>query len=362
MSCSCTAGSSTAPAGRGVRRAHSGRLPPRRRAEPDPVPGGRRRRHPAGHRQPGRPGRPGRPLLRRRGDHRGRPAREGRVPGIRLRIRAGQGRVGQHAHRRVPGRRAAAADPAAPGRLLRPRRTLRQVVARHPAAVRGQAVRHAGRRAGARRNWTASLDGPWTAPRRRLGRAAGSACCPISTPASSWVSPGIACTGHGRRPRSPGGPGQNYRSCWSTAWSAGCGIRGAPGAERPVLSFTDPPCHGLRVVGGSASGPYAHLPAGGEGGRVFRQPPAVPGLLRHRPRERPAPKKPCRIRLARYDLPTTFCRRSSPWAMSLPDWSVKSTRHSCWVRPWLRAVASTFTRPAVTGRRKWVVLVRPTAT
>ena len=32
---------------------------------------------------------------------------------------------------------------------------------------------------------------------------------------------------------------------------------------RPVLSFTDPPCHGLRVVGESASGPYAHLPAGG---------------------------------------------------------------------------------------------------
>jgi hypothetical protein len=42
---------------------------------------------------------------------------------------------------------------------------------------------------------------PWSAPRRRLGRAAGSACCPISTPTSSWVSPGIACTGHGRRPR-----------------------------------------------------------------------------------------------------------------------------------------------------------------
>ena len=72
--------------------------------------------------------------------------------------------------------------------------------------------------------------------------------------------------------------------------------------------------------------------------------------------------KPGRIRLDRYDLPATFCRRSSPWAMRRPDSSVKSTRHSCWVRPWLRAAASTITRPAVTARRKWVVLVRPTAT
>jgi len=32
----------------------------------------------------------------------------------------GQGRVGQHAHRRFPGRRAAAADPAAQGRVLVP--------------------------------------------------------------------------------------------------------------------------------------------------------------------------------------------------------------------------------------------------
>ena len=44
-------------------------------------------------------------------------------------------------------------------------------------------------------NWTASLDGPWpVAPRRRLGRTPGSACCPISTPTASRVSPGIACT------------------------------------------------------------------------------------------------------------------------------------------------------------------------
>ena len=57
-----------------------------------------------------------------------------------------------------------------------------------------------------------------------------------------------------------------------------------------------------------------------------------------------------------------FCRRSSPWATSRPASSVMSTRHSCWVRPWLRAEAVTFTRPSVTGRRKWVVLVRPTAT
>jgi hypothetical protein len=75
---------------------------------------------------------------------------------------------------------------------------------------------------------------------------------------------------------------------------------------RPDLSFTDPPRHGLRVVGGSASGPYANLPAGGEGGRVFRQPPAVPGLG-HRPRERPAPKSPA----VSGSLATTCLRRSA---------------------------------------------------
>ncbi len=45
-----------------------------------------------------------------------------------------------------------------------------------------------------------------------------------------------------------------------------------------------------------------------------------------------------------------------------PELSVMSTRHNCWVRPWLRAVASTFTRPSVTERRKCVVFVSPTAT
>ena len=39
------------------------------------------------------------------------------APGLHLCVRAGQGRVGQHAPRRFPGRRAAAADPAAQGRL-----------------------------------------------------------------------------------------------------------------------------------------------------------------------------------------------------------------------------------------------------
>jgi hypothetical protein len=44
-------------------------------------------------------------------------------------------------------------------------------------------------------NWTASPDGPWpAAPRRRLGRTAGSACRPISMLTSSRVSPGLACT------------------------------------------------------------------------------------------------------------------------------------------------------------------------
>ena len=45
---------------------------------------------------------------------------KGHRPGVRLRIRARQGRVGQHAHRRFPGRRAAAAHPAAQGRLPLP--------------------------------------------------------------------------------------------------------------------------------------------------------------------------------------------------------------------------------------------------
>ena len=73
------------------------------------------------------------------------------------------------------------------------------------------------------------------------GPRRGPACCPISTPTSSRVSPGIACTGGGRRPRAhPGGPGQNYRSCWPAAWSAGCGIRGAPSAEHPDSARREP--------------------------------------------------------------------------------------------------------------------------
>ena len=61
-------------------------------------------------------------------------------------------------------------------------------------------------------------------------------------------------------------------------------------------------------------------------------------------------------------LAATFCSRTSPWAISLPESSVMSTRHSCWLRPWLRGTASTWARPAGSGRRKCVVFVIPTAT
>ena len=72
----------------------------------------------------------------------GRPP-ERRGPGLHLRIRAGQGRVGQHAHRRFPGRRAAAADPASPGWLPVPGpgqipRVVRRRPARGPGRVHGR--------------------------------------------------------------------------------------------------------------------------------------------------------------------------------------------------------------------------------
>jgi hypothetical protein len=135
---------------------------------------------------------------------------------------------------------------------VRPRRSTSPGGGSPSAAVRGQAVRHAGRRAGARRNWTASLDGPWpTAPRRRLGRAAGSACCPISTPTSSWVSPGIACTGRGRRPR--GGV---------TAWRQGPVIAGCAAAPYPPPRVLAPEPLNLGILA---------VPASAGGHRVSRQ-------------------------------------------------------------------------------------------
>jgi hypothetical protein len=103
------------------------------------------------------------------------------------------------------------------------------------------AVRHAGRRAGARRTGRPA----WMDPGRRHHDAAWAA--PRNLPAALFrrlprrgSAPGPPVPGRGRRPRAhPGGPGQNYRSCWSTAWSAGCGISGAPGAENPFLWHYD---------------------------------------------------------------------------------------------------------------------------
>ena len=81
----------------------------------------RRGLHPADPGRPGRAGRAGGSLLRRRGHHRGRHPPERGRPGLRLRVRPGHRGVGRLSHRRVPGRRAAAADPAAQQRLPFPR-------------------------------------------------------------------------------------------------------------------------------------------------------------------------------------------------------------------------------------------------
>src|SRR5439155_7843478 len=62
-----------------------------------------------------------------------------------------------------------------------------------------------------------------------------------------------------------------------------------------------------------------------------------------------------------HDRGSTFCKRTSPMAMSLPAPSVMSTCHSCWVRPCWTGVAVTVTRPSVIGRGKLVMLVTPTA-
>ena len=59
--------------------------------------------------------------------------------GLHRRVRSRQGRVGQHAHRRSPARRAGAADPAATGRLPVPRPgQVPRVVRRRPPARTGR--------------------------------------------------------------------------------------------------------------------------------------------------------------------------------------------------------------------------------
>jgi len=127
---------------------------------------------------------------------------------------------------------------ALPARLRSGRAAaLRQVVTRNPAAVRGRAVRHAGRRAGARRTGRPA----WMDPGRRHRDAAWAA--PRDLPAALFrrlprrgSAPGSPAPGCGRRPRAhPGGPGQNYRSCWSTAWSAGVWHQRRSGRRTSVL-------------------------------------------------------------------------------------------------------------------------------
>ena len=88
------------------------------------------------------------PTAARSSARRDQPERGG--PGLRLRFRAGQGRVGQLADRRIPGRRAAAADPAAQGRLPVPRpgqvpRLVRRRPARRPGRVHGRLAGPVGR-------------------------------------------------------------------------------------------------------------------------------------------------------------------------------------------------------------------------
>ena len=103
------------------------------------------------------------PLIRRGGDHRSQQAREGCGPGVHRGLRPGQGRVGRRAARRLPGRRAAAADPAAPRRLpvLGPGQVSR--VPRRRPARRGRAA-----------SWpTPRSPGAWTRSAERSARPPG---------------------------------------------------------------------------------------------------------------------------------------------------------------------------------------------
>jgi drug/metabolite transporter (DMT)-like permease len=119
----------------------------------------------------GRTGRAGRPLLRRRGYHRGRRPPERGGAGVHRGVRTGQGGIGQLAPRGLPGRRAAATDPASQGRLPVPEQgQIPRIVRRRPAGwtgrVHGRLPGPVGcRRAGRRGDRTRLADQPPVAAR-----------------------------------------------------------------------------------------------------------------------------------------------------------------------------------------------------
>jgi pimeloyl-ACP methyl ester carboxylesterase len=112
-------------------------------------------------------------------------------------IRAGQGRVGQHAHRRFPGRWAAAADPAAQGRL--------------PVPGAGQIPRIVRRGPDPQSRTSGHVDGRKLSRRYRMSSHSGNRSCSKGRPGKSS---GRYHTGHSirfesrrlaaRRERNPG--------------------------------------------------------------------------------------------------------------------------------------------------------------